>query len=122
VTFHGMLQHRRALEVLSSSDIYLLTSLSEGLPTSLIEAMALGTVVVATSVGGVPEVVRNGANGLLTPPGLPEQMAQSVEILLNNAELAANLRKEAIESVRTYSWRRIAETYQTIYQEIIAQE
>lgn len=122
VTLHGMLCHKRALEILSSSDIYILTSLSEGLPTSLIEAMALGKAVVATNVGGVPEVVRNGENGLLAPPGLPERLAQSVEKLLGNEELAANLRKEAVESVKDYSWRRVAETYQTIYQEITNQD
>jgi glycosyltransferase involved in cell wall biosynthesis len=118
VTFHGVLMHERALEVLSSSDIYLSTSVSEGLPTSLIEAMALGKAVVATSVGGVPEIVVDGVNGLLTPPKLPEQTAKCVERLLDDSAFAERLRRAAVESVKDYSWSKIAEKYENIYRDI----
>jgi glycosyltransferase involved in cell wall biosynthesis len=122
VTLHGMLYHKKALEVLASSEIYVSTSVNEGLPTSLIEAMALGKAVVATSVGGVPEIVIDGVNGLLTPPRLPERTAQCVEKLLNDSALAERLRKAAVETVRNYSWSKIAEKYQNIYREVVNQE
>jgi glycosyltransferase involved in cell wall biosynthesis len=122
VTLHGMLYHKKALEVLASSEIYVSTSVNEGLPTSLIEAMALGKAVVATSVGGVPEIVIDGVNGLLTPPRLPERIAQSVEKLMKDSVLTERLKKAAVESVRDYSWSKIAEKYQHVYREVVDQQ
>lgn len=55
-------------DLIAAMDIFVLPSLSEGVPMALLEAMALGTPVVATAVGGVPEIVTNRANGLLVPP------------------------------------------------------
>ena len=118
VTLHGMLPHRQALEVLASSEIFLLTSVEEGIPTSLIEAMALGKAVIATSVGGVPEIVTDGVNGLLTPPRLPERMAQAIEKLLKNPILTERLKKAATKSVEWYSWSKIAEKYERIYETV----
>ena len=118
VTLHGRLPHRQALEVLASSEIFLSTSVDEGTPTSLIEAMALGKAVIATRVGGVPEIVMDGVNGLLTPPKLPEQTAQAIEKLLNNPILTERLKKAALKSVEGYSWSKIAEKYERIYENV----
>jgi glycosyltransferase involved in cell wall biosynthesis len=118
VTLHGWIHHQRALEVVASSEIYISTSVEEGLPTSLIEAMALEKAVVTTGVGGVPEIITNGVNGLLTPPRSPERMAQLVENLLKDPILAERLGKAAAESVRDFSWNRIAQKYQNIYQRV----
>lgn len=118
VTLHGMVPHQRALEVMASADIYVSTSIEEGLPTSLIEAMALEKAVIATGVGGVPEMITDGVNGLLTPPRLPERMAQSIERLLKDPVLAERLGKAAAETVRDFSWNGIAQKYQSIYQEV----
>lgn len=121
-TLHGKLPHVKALEVLAYSDIFVLTSVNEGLPTSLIEAMALGKAVVATSVGGVPEIITDGVNGLLTPPNLPDRMAQAVEKLLKNPILAERLKRAASESVKDYSWNKIAEKYEKIYRTVLSKE
>jgi glycosyltransferase involved in cell wall biosynthesis len=121
VTLHGAVSHQRALEILASSAIYVLTSVEEGLPTSLIEAMALGKPVAATSVGGVPEIVSDGVNGLLTPPRLPEKMAQLIERLLKDPVLAKKLGKAAAESVKDFSWNNIAREYLNVYLEVSRQ-
>jgi len=118
VTMHGMVPHQRALEVMASAEIYISTSVEEGLPTSLIEAMALEKAVVTTSVGGVPEIIIDDVNGLLTPPRLPERMAQLIERLLKDPVLAKRLGKTAAESVRDFSWNSIAQKYQNIYREV----
>jgi glycosyltransferase involved in cell wall biosynthesis len=118
VTLHGMIAHRRALEVVASAEIYISTSVEEGLPTSLIEAMALEKAVVTTDVGGIPEIVIDGVNGLLTPPRLPERMAQLIECLLKDPVLTERLGKTAAESVRDLSWNSIAQKYLRIYQEV----
>ena len=118
ITLHGMVPHQRALEIMASAEIYISTSVDEGLPTSLIEAMALKKAVITTGVGGVPEIIIDGVNGLLTPPRSPERMARLIERLLKDSVLAERLGKAAAESVRDYSWNSIAQKYQSIYQEV----
>lgn len=63
-------------------DVSVLSSVSEGFPNSLVEAMAAGRPIVATNVGGVPDAVRDGENGLLVPPGDPASFADALEHLL----------------------------------------
>jgi len=73
------------------SDVMVLPSRSEGIPNAVLEAMALGIPVVATSVGGVPEVIADGRDGLLVPPDDPAKLAAAIVAVLNNAELAARV-------------------------------
>ena len=73
-----------AVGVLAGADIFVLSSRFEGLPVALMEALALGLPVVATAVGGVPEAIEHGVEGLLVPPGRPDVLADSI------AELAAD--------------------------------
>ncbi len=68
-------------------DLFLLTSLFEGLPRSVLQAMAAGVPVVATDVDGTPEVVEHGVSGLLVPPGRPELAAARVLELLGDGTL-----------------------------------
>jgi len=67
--------------VLSAADIFSLASLWEGSPLAVMEAMAAGLPVVATAVGGVPELVGHGLTGILVPPGAPEDLAQALASL-----------------------------------------
>lgn len=82
VTFTGFRQDVR--ELLGGCDAVVLPSLYEGLPLSLIEAMAAGRPVVATRVGGVPELIRDGRDGLLVPPGDAGALAQAMRALLDD--------------------------------------
>lgn len=72
---------------LSAMDVYLNSSVFEGLPISLLEAMSIQLPIVATSVGGVPEVVIDGKTGFLVPPREPEMLGEKVSLLLSNKEL-----------------------------------
>jgi glycosyltransferase involved in cell wall biosynthesis len=73
-------------ELLHASDLFAHTSLMEGLPNAVLEAMAMGRAVVATEVGGVPELVAHGETGLLTPSGNEEALAGALLRLLNAPE------------------------------------
>jgi glycosyltransferase involved in cell wall biosynthesis len=73
-------------ELLAAADVFVLPSRSEGLPLSVIEAMAAGLPVVASRVGGVPELVAGGETGMLVPPGDPEALAAALRALLDDAE------------------------------------
>jgi glycosyltransferase involved in cell wall biosynthesis len=80
-----LLGHRPdAVRVMAACDLFVLASLHEGLPVALMEALALGLPVVATKVGGIPEVVEHGCEGLLVTPGSPAELAAAVVSLLTD--------------------------------------
>jgi glycosyltransferase involved in cell wall biosynthesis len=89
VTFMGW--RRDMAEVYADLDVVALTSLNEGSPVALIEALAAGRPVVSTAVGGVPEVVLDGTTGLTVPPSDPVALAEAMLRLLQDHELAARL-------------------------------
>ena len=79
--------------LLADADAFVLSSRSEGLPVSILEAMAAELPVVASRVGGVPELVVDGENGFLVPPGDPRELAAALERLVDDPDLAAAPRR-----------------------------
>jgi glycosyltransferase involved in cell wall biosynthesis len=67
-------------------DIFALPSLSEGLSSAILEAMATSLPIVATEVGGIPELVKNGDNGLLVPPADPRSLSRAIQHLADNPD------------------------------------
>jgi glycosyltransferase involved in cell wall biosynthesis len=100
--FLGRLPRRRVLEVFRAADAALLSSSWENFPHSVVEALAVGTPVIATAVGGVPEVVEDGVNGLLVPPGDPVALAAAIDRFFADDALRARLRGAAAASVERY--------------------
>jgi len=84
------------------SRIFVLPSRWEGLPMVILEAMAHRLPVISTLVGGIPEVVKNGENGILVPKEGPGSLSEAILRLLNNRELLENLSKNAYEFVKRY--------------------
>lgn len=102
-------------------DVVALTSKLEGTPVSLIEAAAAGKPVVATRVGGVREVVRDGATGLLVAPQDPVAMAASLQMLLDDPEGALRMGAEGTEWVTgRFSAQRLADDLTGLYRELLA--
>jgi glycosyltransferase involved in cell wall biosynthesis len=95
-----------------SMDVFVLTSINEGTPVSLIEAMAAGVPVVASSVGGVPDVVEDGVTGVLVPPRRPEAVAAAIVSTVTQPERASVMAARARRSVsdRFDSARLVQET------------
>jgi glycosyltransferase involved in cell wall biosynthesis len=77
--------------LLARSDVFVLSSRSEGLPVSVLEAMAAGLPVVASSVGGLAELVVDGESGMLVPPGDPESLASALRRLIDDHQLRQEL-------------------------------
>jgi len=91
VVFTGWLEYAEAVKVLSRLDVYALPSLSEGLNTTLLEALALERPTVATTVGGNPEVIIDNRTGLLAPPKDPAALAAAIKKLIDDPALAKRL-------------------------------
>lgn len=97
-------------------DIHVLTSLREGLPMVLLEAMGMGKPVVATTVGGVPELVRNGENGFLCDYGDSTAMAEKIIALLNSPVMRAQMGQQAKLRVKEdFSLAKMAAAYGAEY-------
>lgn len=113
----SFLGHRDDIpEVLAEADIFVLPSRSEALPNSVLEAMAAGLPVVATAVGGIPELVEDGRNGRLVPSGNADALAAALLELLDRPERAAELGSAGRRIIeRTYSFDRMVEQFETLY-------
>jgi glycosyltransferase involved in cell wall biosynthesis len=101
-------------------DAFVMPSLSEGLPLSLLEAMAAGLPSVITRVGGMPEVVRDGETGLIVSPGDVAALAERIAFLLGDAGLAAKIGSAARERVLDqFTVDRMAADYRDLYDQAI---
>lgn len=99
----------------SQMDIVLMPSRSEGFGLTAIEAMSNGCVVVASNIGGLPEVVRNGVCGLLHRSEDVTDMAEKISLLINDKDTCNRLQAQSLCEVRKYSFERYAEIINDIY-------
>jgi glycosyltransferase involved in cell wall biosynthesis len=101
--------------LLGALDVLVIPSLTEGFPLSLLEGMAAGCAIVATAVGGMPEVARDGEDVLFVPPEAPGAIARRTVELLEHPDLAARMAGEAVKTAAGYSVantvRRLADLY-----------
>jgi len=117
VAFLGWVSDPRALY--GALDVVVLTSRNEGTPVALIEAMAAGRPVVATSVGGVPDVVDDGRTGLLAPAGDAAGVAAAIDAVLGSAELAGRLTEAGRERSKAFGLPRLADDLAALYAELL---
>ena len=103
VRFLGSVPRETVLRLFRAADASVLPSAWENFPHTVVEALAVGCPVIATAVGGVPEVVREGENGLLVPPGDSAALAAALERFFGDASLRERLRGAAARSVEGYS-------------------
>lgn len=114
VTFPGEIPD--ALELMRASDLVVLPSISEGLPITLVEAMALGRPVVTTAVGGIPEVVDDGMTARVVAPRDPEALAGAILELLADRTLANRMGAQASVVARErFSAERMVRRTQELY-------
>jgi glycosyltransferase involved in cell wall biosynthesis len=103
VRFLGPQPRETVLALLAAADVEVLSSGWENFPHSLIEGLAVGTPVIATGVGGVTEIVTDGENGLLVPPGDPEAFASAIRRFFADEALRERLRTAAPGSVARFA-------------------
>ncbi len=103
VSLHGALPRESVMEWLRAADAAVLPSDWENFPHAAVEALAVGTPVIATAVGGVPEIIEHGANGLLIPAGDARELTAAIRRVTGDAELRTRLRAGATGSSGRYA-------------------
>ena len=118
--FYGFLENYNTLKSkIQKSKIFVLPSVSEGMPNSLMEAMALEMPCLATNVGGVPELIENNVDGLIFEPKNPKKFADLIRLLLEDEnlqkKLGINARKKMINK---FNWNQIIEKLEILYRKL----
>jgi glycosyltransferase involved in cell wall biosynthesis len=108
VRVHSVVPRDRMPELYADHDIFVFPSLVEGMPLSLLEAMATGLPVVTTDAPGMNDVVSDGQNGILVPAADAESLAESIESLARGADLRCRLGREAQNTMRRYTWECVS--------------
>ena len=104
----------------AASDFFLLPSLTEGLPLSVLEAMSAGKPVVATRVGGIPELVEDGKHGLLVPVDDPDTLARAIEKLAKDSQLRERFGQAGLDRVTTeFSFEEMTAKYERLYEGLL---
>jgi glycosyltransferase involved in cell wall biosynthesis len=115
----GMVSLERLPQLLSAADVYVLPTLADNLPYTVLEAMGCGVPVVATNVGGIPEQVAHGETGFLVPPAMPTELASSILSMLSSPAKARSMgtngrrRAEAL-----YSMGSFVSAYERLFQDL----
>jgi glycosyltransferase involved in cell wall biosynthesis len=103
-------------ELLKLFDIYVLPSVSEGLPMVLLEAMAAGCPIIATEVGGVPKAVHHGENGSLVRPENPKALSSEIIRLLSNKDVRERYSENGVRLAREkFSAEAMTRSYEKLY-------
>src|SRR3989338_3152386 len=105
-----------AAKLLPTFTIYVCSSVKEGFPYTILEAMAAGLPIVSTAVGGIPEAIENEKEGLLVPAKNPTAMAAAIKKLIADPQLAENLGTNAREKVKEFSLEKMISETELIYQ------
>ena len=106
-------------DLLGALDVFCISSLYEGTPLALFEAMAAGKAIVSTSVDGCREVLEDGVTGVLVAPGDAASLAEALERVLGDEALRAALGRQALASSRRYDVRACVDAMQALYEDLL---
>lgn len=123
VSFIGFRPQEELIPLYQDATMFVLPSRYEGLPTVLLEAMACGSPVIATNISGSAEVVTDGDNGVLVPPGQPAAMADAILSLLHDPDRRQNLGRRARRTVeKSFTWHAIVDKFENMFQQVVARK
>lgn len=119
VRFPGFLEKSSKIREFSNADIYLNTNKIDNMPVSVVEACAMGLPVVATNVGGISNLLKNGVNGLLVPDDDAPAMASAIGKLLTDPELTGMISKNARLLAERSAWANIQKDWEDVFTELL---
>ncbi|MCZ2844970.1 MAG: glycosyltransferase family 4 protein [Candidatus Bathyarchaeota archaeon] len=111
-----------AARIISAYDVFVLPSLNEGMGRVLVEAMALGKPIVASNIGGIPDLVIHGKNGFLVSPKNPKELAKYIQILLEDEKKREKMGLAGKEMALNFSAENMVEKIVELYQELLIQK
>ena len=119
VEFVGWVEMAKKKELLAQSNVYVLPSYYEGLPISILEAMSYGLAIVSTPVGGIPEVVEEGVNGLLVQPGDVPALDAAMRSFVLDPSRTTRLGKASLQKISPYYPQQAVTQLQEIYESLL---
>jgi glycosyltransferase involved in cell wall biosynthesis len=121
--FVGAFQHRDLPNIMAATSIFVLPSILEGQPLAVVEALAYGRPIIATAVGGIPEVIEDGVNGLLCQPKDPACLAQKIRALIEDPQLRGQLGRAARRSYEQgpFQAAAVCATFGSLYANVLLQ-
>ena len=119
VRFPGFLDSKGKIREAEQADIFLHTNEIDNMPVSVLEACAMGLPVVATGVGGIPDLLTDGETALLVPCGDVESMVHSIQRLLTEPELAARLSANGRWLAERSSWEEVHPRWQRVFARVL---
>jgi len=119
IQFAGQVPQEKIPLFMQQGDVFVLPSLSEGFPLVLLEAMACGLPIVATRVGGIPDILKDGINGYLVNTEKCDEISIKILILIKNEILWREISENNLLFVKKFYWGGVIERISEIYQQII---
>ncbi|MEK6327855.1 MAG: glycosyltransferase family 4 protein [Actinomycetota bacterium] len=116
----GWLEAQAKEERLSRCDVFVMPSISEGMPMALLEAMAYGRAIVASDVGGIPDVVADGTEAILVPPSDPRALTAGLVRVVSDDELRARIASGARERVKEFEAVKVYDRIAAVYDDLLA--
>ena len=122
ITLLGLVDHKSISEWMKAADIFILPSRNEGTPNSLLEAMASGLPVIASKIGGIPELIQENIEGLLFESDSKDDLKEKLNKLIKDNQLQEFLGKNAQKKIATQysSWKNQAEKLLALYKQLIS--
>ena len=115
VIFAGSVPHVAIADWMNAANLLCLSSFNEGTPNVIVEALACGVPVISSNVGGIPEVIRDGDNGLMVQPGDEKSLAEAIRVGLDTDWQE----KMLVESVAGYTWENLARRNLDVLNEVV---
>ena len=119
VKFIEFVAGKEKVALLKGCTVFAQPSRSEAVPLAVLEAMAAGRPIVASKVGGIPEILEEGGNGLLVEPGDVDSLATALESVLHNSVLREQMGRRSVELALPYDWSRIAGQYVHLFERLV---
>ena len=119
VFYEGWISGQKKIDCLTWEDVYILPSYNEGLPIAILEAMSYSHPVISTPVGGIPEVVENGVNGILVQPGNTQEITCAIKLYIEKPEKVAMEGRKSYERVKAFFPEAVFNELEKIYNKLL---
>ena len=119
VHYLGYQSKQNLLSLIRGSDLLIQPSLEEGMSSTLLEAMACDTCILASNIEGISEIVENNKNGLLVEPNNSDELLNKILDLLSKKEKRLRMANEGLEIVKKYDWKRVGKLYLNFYESLL---